>query len=434
MKNIFYICLALGFMFSSVTFVSCGSDDGGNNNPENGGSAQNGTSMESMLIGVWEGPVHVKGRNVHPDGRIEIVDEDVPANEIERVEFKADHTYSFFALLNGSYVANSPGTWKLEGNKITVTDAHETKVLTIVSLNESILIYTSDVVDYNIDGAYMEFTLRKISGGSDSSDSEQPQKAADRDEAGNIKISETNFPDEKFRNWLLNQDYGNDGLLTSEELSKRYFSMDVSSKGIQSLKGIEFFTSLETFNCSDNQLTSLDVSKNTALKYLYCSKNQLTSIDVFNNSLLAQLDCYDNQLTSLDVSKNLKLAVLSCNGNQLTSLDVSKNPKLLSLFCYDNQLTSLDVSKYTNTKLSYIECYRNQIKGDAMDKLVESLPTKSDCKMYVIYFGNDQNEMTTTQVATAKTKGWQPYYTDGKLNWKGYVTWKEYAGVDPAAK
>ena len=42
MKNIFYICLALGFMFSSVAFVSCGSDDE-KSNPENTNSDSNGS-------------------------------------------------------------------------------------------------------------------------------------------------------------------------------------------------------------------------------------------------------------------------------------------------------------------------------------------------------------------------------------------------------
>ena len=161
MKKIIFKSASVFMMaVAAICFTACGSDDS-KDNPENGGS-QSGSYSESMFVGMWEGPVHVKGRNVHRDGRIEIVDEDVPANEIERVELKADHTYSFYALRNGSYVANSPGTWKLEGNKVTVTDAHETKVLTIVSLNRNTFIYTSDVVDYNIDGAYMEFTLRRV--------------------------------------------------------------------------------------------------------------------------------------------------------------------------------------------------------------------------------------------------------------------------------
>jgi hypothetical protein len=183
-------------------------------------------------------------------------------------------------------------------------------------------------------------------------------------------------------------------------------------------------TALKTLYCFDNQLTSLDVSKNTALEYLFCYWNQLTSLDVSKNTALKTLYCFDNQLTSLDVSKNTALEYLFCYWNQLTSLDVSKNTALEYLYCSDNQLTSLDVS---NTALTNLYCYKNKIQGAAMDALVESLPTVvSFSGMQVVYYENEQNVMTTTQVAAAKTKGWIPYYTENGL------IWKEYVGVDPS--
>ncbi|MDR3235754.1 MAG: hypothetical protein LBT48_03390, partial [Prevotellaceae bacterium] len=49
--------------------------------------------------------------------------------------------------------------------------------------------------------------------------------------------------------------------------------------------------------------------------------------------------CSDNQLTALDVSKNTALRVLRCGGNELPTLDVSKNAALIELECYKNQLT-----------------------------------------------------------------------------------------------
>ena len=184
------------------------------------------------------------------------------------------------------------------------------------------------------------------------------------------EINETNFPDMNFRNWLLVQDYGKDGKLIEEEI-KSVTSLDVSGTSkspgsIKSLKGIEIFNSLESLRCSDNQLTSLDVSKNTALRYLYCGHNQLTSLDVSKNTALTNLYCGSNQLTSLDVSKNTALTYLDCGSNQLTSLDVSKNTALKDLACYFNQLTSLDVSK--NTALTDLNCYSNQLTSIDVSK------------------------------------------------------------------
>ena len=203
-------------------------------------------------------------------------------------------------------------------------------------------------------------------------------------------------------------------------------------------------TALTSLDCYLNQLTSIDVSKNTALTYLSCSYNQLTSLDLSKNTSLTRLDCYSNKLTSLDLSKNTSLTDLFCINNQLTSLDVSKNTSLTRLDCYSNQLTSLDVSKntaltqlycYSNqltsldlsgcTALTQLYCYQNRIKDDCMDALVTSLPIVSSRTMRVMYYENEQNVMTPTQVAAAKDKGWMPLYYDG-------TNWKEYVGSDPS--
>ena len=117
-------------------------------------------------------------------------------------------------------------------------------------------------------------------------------------------------------------------------------------------------TALKSLNCSYNQLTALDVS-NTALTQLWCFKNQLTALDLSQNTALTWLDCDGNQLTTLDVSKNTALTKLLCNTNQLTALDVSKNTALTSLGCAYNHLTALDVSQ--NTSLTTLYCSKNQL-------------------------------------------------------------------------
>jgi len=114
-----------------------------------------------------------------------------------------------------------------------------------------------------------------------------------------------------------------------------------------------------SLNCSFNQLTNLDVSKNTALKQLYCEVNQLPSLDVSKNTELTSLGCGSNPINELDVSKNTALEFLSCYSNRLTNLDVSKNSALRSLQCGINTLTELDVSK--NTELFDLRCIGNRL-------------------------------------------------------------------------
>lgn len=134
------------------------------------------------------------------------------------------------------------------------------------------------------------------------------------------------------------------------------------------------------FSCYGNQLTSLDVSKNSILESLYTSDNQLTSLNVSNLPSLKFLSCYNNSLTSLDVSGATGLIFLICHNNQLTtlttqsltnleelrcdnnrisSLDVTHNVHLTTLDCEKNQLVTLDLSK--NTKLIRLNCWDNQL-------------------------------------------------------------------------
>gem|GEM_PF-5089722 len=145
----------------------------------------------------------------------------------------------------------------------------------------------------------------------------------------------------------------NDPIYDTDDFASRNF-LSIEDKGITSLAGIEYFTELTYLDCSGNQLTVLDVSKNTKLTYLNCFKNQLTELDVSENTKLTNLNCSENQLTELDVSKNTELTSLDCSRNQLTTLDVSKNTNLIQLICNVLKLTELDVSN--NTKLTNLDC------------------------------------------------------------------------------
>ena len=167
------------------------------------------------------------------------------------------------------------------------------------------------------------------------------------------------FPDENFRKYVLSKfDTDMDNVISEYE-ALIVTQIWISNSSIKNLEGIQYFKNLDDLRCGNNQLTTLDLSKNTELFQLYCSSNQLTSLDVSKNTALKKLYCSDNQLTSLDVSKNTRLTELDFSYNKLTTLDVSKNTALTELSCYSNKLTSLDVSK--NTRLTKLWCYYNQL-------------------------------------------------------------------------
>jgi hypothetical protein len=156
-------------------------------------------------------------------------------------------------------------------------------------------------------------------------------------------------------------------------------------------------------NCTYNDLTALDVSKNTGLTTLDCGDNQLTALDVSKNTGLTYLYCDDNQLTSLDVRKNTGLTEFGCYGNQLTSLDVSKNTGLTTLGCYNNQLTSLDASG--NTKLTDLWCHNNQFTAAGLNALFGTLHGNTVAGGKTVYVdGNPGAAGCDAGIATAK--GW----------------------------
>ncbi len=194
----------------------------------------------------------------------------------------------------------------------------------------------------------------------------------------NVAINTKNFPDAVFRNYVsTNFDSNKDGVLSTAEI-KAVTDIDVtcsseSGEKITSLKGVEIFTGLTSLACAGNNISNLDVSRNTALIWLSCGENNLTSLDVSNNSKLEGLICSGNRLTSLNLRNNSLLGFLWCYSNQLSSLDVSKNPALYTLSCSDNNLKSLDVSN--NTALLDLSCDHNNLTSLSLSKntLLESI-------------------------------------------------------------
>ena len=161
----------------------------------------------------------------------------------------------------------------------------------------------------------------------------------------------TSIPDQNFEQALIDLGYDNavDGQVLTVNINGVSF-LNVSSKAISDLTGIEDFTSLNELQCYSNQLTNLNVSQNTSLTHLYCNSNQLTNLDVSQNTSLTDLQCYSNQITNLDISQNTALADLNCSSNQLTSLDLrnGNNQNLLNIAVFANTaLTCIHVDDVT---------------------------------------------------------------------------------------
>ncbi|WP_289665033.1 T9SS type B sorting domain-containing protein [Flavobacterium panacagri] len=228
----------------------------------------------------------------------------------------------------------------------------------------------------------------------------------------------TAIPDPNFEKALI--DLGIDsGAIDGQVLTaqiKDVISLDLSSKEISDLTGIEAFIKLQQLsigviddnlakrnkintlnlssnlfltilNCSfndlsqldlsnnihlealfldNNKLSNIDISKNTVLKICYARNNKLAAIDLSKNISLETLALDNNSLLNLDVSNNLLLTSLRCPGNQLTDLDISKNTKIQSLNCSSNKLSTLNTS--LNASLNHLTCENNQISSVDLSK------------------------------------------------------------------
>ena len=285
-----------------------------------------------------------------------------------------------------------------------------------------------------------------------------------------IPINDTNFPDSNFRAYVkekIDTDKNN-----SLSLSERDSVQEIvcNDRGIESLKGIEHFSRLKQLKCYNNNLTTLDLSRNTQLtklqcqknqltslnlrentqlqelrcgnnnlgsldisqndlQYFYCSNNQLTSLNLTNHTSLKDVDCSNNKLTtleigtknylfritcgqnnlaSLDVNNVPNLQYLYCDSNQLTELVVSNNPELEELECQSNQLTSLDVSK--NTKLKRLQCYNNHLTSLDISSCASGIDFNGGSNTYSITFDENMKFDLNTlpgNFEVAKSSNWE---------------------------
>ncbi|WP_299715649.1 hypothetical protein [uncultured Tenacibaculum sp.] len=195
------------------------------------------------------------------------------------------------------------------------------------------------------------------------------------------RFSETNcnyttIPDAAFEAVLESQGYDDisgDGRVPTS-LIETLTVLNISSKGVTDLTGIEDFTALEELKANQNDLTSINLTKNTALKVLWIrqgnnnfssidvSKNLAledfriqysgTSLDISNNTALTQFMCTDCSLTTLDTSANTNLTSLDLEGSDITTLDLSTNINLTGLEIDNTNLIELDLSN--NTTLKYL--------------------------------------------------------------------------------
>jgi len=164
----------------------------------------------------------------------------------------------------------------------------------------------------------------------------------------------TYVPDNNFEQALIDEgldDALDDYVLTANIKSLSF--LDVSYRNISDLTGIEDFIGLEAFECSNNQLTTIDLSNNHLYEFI-CDNNQLTSLILNSNAIF--VSCTNNLLTSLNVPEGV--ANLQCNNNKIITLDLSNSVELSALNVSNNNLEFLDFRNGENSQIESSYDYR----------------------------------------------------------------------------
>lgn len=217
--------------------------------------------------------------------------------------------------------------------------------------------------------------------------------------------------------------------LTSIDLSKspKLKKLYLENNDIQSLNLYTENSLLEVLDCAGNtSLTSIDLSKYPNLFALQFNGTGVTSLDVSTNPLLKELSVGETRIEKLDLSKNPKLVTLNVANCQLSEINLSLNTQLEVLYCAGNKIKKMDLRNASKLRefrgednlieellfqsevLSEVFCYGNRIKGEAMDKLVESLFQVEEGRLVVVDLssGKEENRCSTTHVEKLKAKGW----------------------------
>jgi len=168
------------------------------------------------------------------------------------------------------------------------------------------------------------------------------------------------IPDPQLKRHLTTYyDLDKDGEISEAEALEINGTMCLGSLNISSLVGIEYFKNITKLYCQGNYIKRLDLSNLTKLVELDCSDNNISFLNVAGLQLMKKINCNGNKLIELDISGLRNLVYFYCQGNLIESIDFSDNVNLEELNCKDNKLTFLTLKNLT--RLEGLDCSNNQI-------------------------------------------------------------------------
>lgn len=169
------------------------------------------------------------------------------------------------------------------------------------------------------------------------------------------------IPDSNFEAKLISLGIDSDSTINRQILKEdaesvtRLIIRGVQDTTIADLSGIEGFVNLSYLSVSFNDLTMVDLSKNTNLDTLYMIANLLTEIDLSENENLIFLQLESNELEAIEgLDHKKKLKNVQVSFNYLDRLDIS-NSSVEKLFAGDNDIATIDLSGCDHLKNIFLK-------------------------------------------------------------------------------
>lgn len=154
---------------------------------------------------------------------------------------------------------------------------------------------------------------------------------------GFVKAQIVNIPDANFKNALVNNltidndndyipdanvDVDGDGEISETE-AQAVLHLHVVGYDIADMTGIEAFTNLTLLNCSNNLITSLDVTGFTAMEVIEVDDNPITSLNTTGMMQLGLVGAARTAIPAFDFTSNNVVTLRASNCPLLTSINGS---------------------------------------------------------------------------------------------------------------
>jgi hypothetical protein len=150
-------------------------------------------------------------------------------------------------------------------------------------------------------------------------------------------------------------------------------SFDCTFGKLKDFRGVKFGVIGKNFDCSHNNLKSLEGAPQVVKGDFYCSNNRLTSLVGAPQEVGCTFNCSYNKLTNLvGVPQNVK-SDFFCNNNKLINLVGAPQEVGVDFYCSSNNLTSLEGAPQKVGKSLYFK--NNTISEETLLLIYETMCT-----------------------------------------------------------